>query len=56
MMGRPWGVRFDLAYDGGGDAWTQFYRTKLGARISILWNKHIASWGGTAVLFENKEN
>lgn len=56
---RSWGVKFDLAYDGGGrGTWTQYYRTKLGARISMFWHKEVASWGGSAVLFKNpdKEN
>lgn len=46
-----WGVNFFLAYDGGGSEWTQFYRTKFGARFSMFWNKNIASWGGTTNLF-----
>lgn len=50
---RPWGVKFDLAYDGGGSRWTGYYRTRLGARISAWWHYHIASWGGSAVLFKN---
>lgn len=47
-----WRVDFDLAYDGGGSSWTQYYRTKIGARISMLWNCHVASWGGSAELKE----
>lgn len=46
-----WGVDFVLAYDGGGSDFTQFYRTKVGAKVSIFWKKHISSWGGTATLF-----
>lgn len=47
-----WRVDFtNLAYDGGGlESWTQYYWTKLGARISMFWNLHIASWGGSAKL------
>jgi hypothetical protein len=52
---RPWGVTFSLAYDGGGEEWTQYYRTKFGRRVSIIWHKYIASWGGTAVPFTNKK-
>jgi hypothetical protein len=47
-----WRVDFDLAYDGGGSAWAQYYRTKLGARLSMFWNRFIASWGGKAELTE----
>lgn len=47
----PWGVRFDLAYDGGGEGWTEYYRTKLGALLSIVRHKWFTSWGGSAVLF-----
>ncbi len=52
---RRWFVIFDLAYDCGGHSWHQYYRTKIGALISIFWNKNIASWGGGAVLFDNRE-
>lgn len=47
---RPWVVHYDLAYDGGGDSWDGYYRTKFGAKISAWWNYHIASWGGSAIL------
>lgn len=48
-----WGVHFDLAYDGGGNGvWTQYYRTRLGARLSRFWHRSIVSHGGNAVLFE----
>jgi hypothetical protein len=47
-----WRVDFDLAYDGGGSAWTQYYWTKFGARFSMFWHKQIASWSGSAELTE----
>lgn len=46
-----WGVDFSLAYDGGGSEFTKFYRTKVGAFISIWWKKNVFSWGGTHNLF-----
>jgi len=51
-----WQVKFiGLAYDGGGYAsWTQYYRTKIGARISMFWNLYVSSWGGIAKLSEVK--
>lgn len=47
-----WRIDFNnLAYDGGGAAsWTQYYWTKIGARISMVWHLYIASWGGEAKL------
>lgn len=53
---RPWGVHYLLAYDDGPDAWTQYYRTKIGARISAFLHYHIRSWGGRAVLFDNRKH
>jgi hypothetical protein len=49
-----WRVDFkNLAYDGGGSgSWTQYYRTKIGARISMFWNLYISSWGGDAELIK----
>lgn len=52
---RPWGIRFDLAYDSGGEEWTQYYRTKIGARISAWFQNYVASWGGTAIMFDNRK-
>lgn len=53
---RPWCVKFSLAYDGGGlSEWTQYYRTKTGARISARWHYHIASWGGHFTLIDNRK-
>lgn len=49
---RRYRVRYDLAYDGGGDQWEDFYRTRLGARFAIFWNRQFASWGGSAVLYK----
>lgn len=51
---RPWGVRYALIYDDGEGSWTQYYRSWLGARISAWWKYHISSWGGTVVLFDNR--
>lgn len=47
---RPWRVDYDLAYDGGGSQFSQYYRTKFGARFSIWRQMHVASWGGSAKL------
>lgn len=49
-----WRVDFDsLAYDGGGsESWTQYYWTKIGARLSMFWHLNLASWGGRAKLTE----
>lgn len=56
MKNPQWEVEFDLAYDlGGAPPWTKQYRTKIGARISMFWNKNIASWGGTAKLTKIKK-
>jgi hypothetical protein len=48
---RKWAVDYDLAYDGGGSAWTGNYRTKTGAKIALFYNRFIASWGGSAKLY-----
>ena len=51
-----WGVEFDLAYDGGGyNHWNQYYRTRMGAHLSIFWHLRIASWGGTTRLVKIKK-
>ena len=50
---RPWHVDYELAYDGGGAQWVGHYRTKTGAHIAAWWNVHIASWGGSAILFDH---
>ena len=47
---RRWRVEYDLAYDGGGSAWTAYYRTRLGAVLARWWHYYLASWGGTAVV------
>jgi len=54
-LSRPWRVEYDLAYDGGGSSWTAYYRTRWGAKFSAWWNVHVSSWGGSAVLFDNKK-
>lgn len=45
-------VRYHLIYDGGGGEWDGYYRTRLGARVAIFWNRHVASYGGSAILYE----
>lgn len=52
-MRRPWRMEYALAYDGGGSAFTVYYRTQFGARWSAFWHVHFRSWGGTARLFRN---
>ena len=52
--GRHWHVDYDLIYDGGRTAWVGHYRTYAGARIAAFWNVRFASWGGNAILFDNK--
>lgn len=49
-----WRVDFkELAYEGGGSSsWTQYYRTKVGALLSKVWNLYVASWGGKATLID----
>jgi hypothetical protein len=51
---RRWKVDFfELAYDGGGMAsWSQWYRTKVSAYISMYWNVYVSSWGGDAELYD----
>lgn len=44
-------VEYDLAYDGGGSAFEEYYRTKIGARISAFFHLHVRSWGGSADLY-----
>jgi hypothetical protein len=54
LTGRRWYVFYDLAYDGGGSKWVGYYKTKRGAKLAAWWNVNMSSWGGTAVLKENK--
>lgn len=49
---RRFRVRYDLAYDGGGCLWDGYYRSRVGAAIAIFWNMHVASYGGSADLFD----
>ena len=49
---RKYRVAYDLAYDGGSSKWDGLYRTLVGARLAIFWNRKVASWGGTAVLYD----
>jgi len=52
---RKWRIEYDLAYDGGGEEWVGYYRTRLGAKISAFWNVHVSSWGGSAILINNED-
>lgn len=54
VLRRPWLCLFELAYDGGGEAWIGYYRTKFGARMSMLWHYYVASWGGSAKVIQNE--
>lgn len=46
----PWRVDYHLAYDGGDEVWTGWYRTRRRARVAIWWHVNVASWGGRAAL------
>lgn len=50
---RPWRMHYDLAYDGGGSEFDQYYRTKFGAKFSAFFHLYFRSWGGSAELYEN---
>lgn len=52
---RRWHVDYILLYDGSEDMWVGYYRTNIGARIAAFWNTQIASWGGSAVLYEKRK-
>lgn len=47
---RRYAVHYDLAYDGGGERFTNEYRTRAGATVAAWWNRHVSSWGGSARL------
>lgn len=47
---------YDLAYDGGYSIWIGYYRTYWGARLAILYNVHLASWGGKAIIKDTRPN
>lgn len=49
---RRYRMHYDLAYDGGGSEFDQFYRTRFGARWSAFWHLHLRSWGGSAQLYD----
>lgn len=51
---RRWRVRYNLAYDGGGSDWVGCYRTLLGAKFAVWWNRNVASWGGSADLVDTR--
>ena len=44
-------VLYDLAYDGGGSIFDEYYKTELGARVSAFFHLHFRSWGGSAELY-----
>jgi len=44
-------MNYDLAYDGGGSVFDEYYKTELGARISAFFHLHFRSWGGSAELY-----
>ena len=44
-------MHYDLAYDGGGSEFDEYYKTVLGARIAAFFHLHIRSWGGSAELY-----
>lgn len=46
-----WGVDFTGLEPGDRDV-TEFYRTKIGAHISIFWEKYVFSRGCQANLFQ----
>lgn len=52
---RRYRVDYDLAYDGGGARWTGYYRFATSARLAMVWNRWIASWGGTAILHDSRQ-
>lgn len=43
---RRWRLDCELAYDGGGSKWHDYYRTLWGAKIAAWFHYHIASYGG----------
>ena len=44
-------MHYDLAFDGGGSAFDEYYRTMVGARISAFFWLHFRSWGGSSTLY-----
>lgn len=52
---RRWRMDAELAYDGGGGKWTDYYRTYLGARIAAFYHYHIASYGGSIEITDQQE-
>lgn len=44
-------VRYDLAFDGGGSSFDEYYRTRWGARVAAFFWVHFRSWGGSADLY-----
>lgn len=51
---RRWRLDAELAYDGGGSQWSEYYRTKTTAKIAAFWHYHIASWGGNIQLVDTE--
>ena len=52
---RRWAVVYDLAYDGGGSDFVEFYRTKTGALVARWLHMNLRSWGGSAKLYDQLE-
>lgn len=48
-------MHYDLAFDGGGSAFDEYYRTLVGARVSAFFWIHFCSWGGSAKLYPHPE-
>ena len=44
-------IRYDLAFDGGGSVFDEYYKTRTGALISSFFWRHVRSWGGSAYLY-----
>ncbi len=51
---RRYRVRYDLAYEGGGSQWDGYYRSLVGASVAIFYNMNIASYGGSAKLYDRR--
>lgn len=50
--GLRWRVDYDLAYDFCSGEFSEYYATRLQAKIAAFWNVRIASWGGSATLID----
>jgi hypothetical protein len=54
LRNKPIGVRYKLIYDNGEFEWIGYYRYRWSARIFAWWNYVIASWGGSAELYDRR--